>query len=196
MKWFDDVGSGHVRAFLVYSVISLAFLSANLADVKAQECSDLSLSLSATPASGSAPLTVRFDASLEGHWAAPIEYDWWFGDGTSKTFPNSGNPTEWHTYGSWTEPYKVFVSVKDSRGCWRQTFVTLIVTPASPLTDAWLFAVGAVIVLAIAILLFSLRTRVLHVERRCTSCGFTNPSYVKSFCVSCGRPLESKPIRA
>ncbi len=181
------VGFSHGASHLFCSLILLAFLSAKFPNAIAQDCSNLSLSLSATPASGSAPLTVRFDVSLEGPWAAPIEYDWYFGDGTSKTFPNSGNPTEWHTYGSWTELYKVFVSVKDSRGCWRQTFLTVPVSN----DGAWLAVAGAVAILAIAILLFSRRTRALHGERRCTSCGFTNPTYAKSFCVKCGSNLEA-----
>ncbi len=193
------VGCGPLSAFLVCSGILLVLFSANLGDARGQDCSNLSISLSATPANGSAPLTVRFDASLEGPWAAPIEYDWYFGDGTSKIFPNSGNPTEWHTYGSWTIPYKVFVSVKDSRGCWRQTFATVAVSQATSNETVilGLAATGAVVITAITIVLlyereWRRRTRPAHkAETRCTSCGFANPPYAQSFCVKCGGKLEA-----
>lgn len=189
-----------MRQLVATSIICFAILLPSIVPIithadLAQDCSNLSLSLSATPVSGSAPLAVTFDASLEGAWAAPIEYDWYFGDGSSKIYPNSGNPTETHMYWNpWTEPYKSFVSVKDSRGCWKQAFVTVMVSPATqPATIlAWQVAAGLVSILLIALVAYWLQLRVRGKSAKtCRSCGFRNPPYARSFCVKCGFNLEA-----
>ncbi len=83
----------------------------------------ISVSLTANPTGGSAPLTVTFYASVFGANGA-VQYDWWFGDGAHIT----GNPSMTYTY---PDPWKysVVVSVLDAKGCWSKTGTIVTVTP-------------------------------------------------------------------
>jgi glucose/arabinose dehydrogenase len=68
-------------------------------------------SFEATPASGSAPLTVDFDASASAG-AAPLTYLWDFGDAATQT---TSTPTVEHTYGPGTFTAQLVVRGSDGQ---------------------------------------------------------------------------------
>lgn len=76
-----------------------------------------------SPSSGSAPLTVSFDASCSSDPVGSIaSYQWSFGDGTT----GSGRTTS-HTYWS-ADNYSVRLTVTDDTGLTSQSFDLLLVT--------------------------------------------------------------------
>ncbi len=72
---------------------------------------------SSNPASGTAPLTVRFNASQSyqtgGSSASIVNYQWSFGDGSATL--NTTSPSTTHTYGS-PGTFPVTVTITDSYG--------------------------------------------------------------------------------
>lgn len=102
----------------------------------------ISLSVSAVPSEGTAPLTVAFYTTVTGT-TEPTQWDWWFGDGSHIT----GHPAETHTYQSpWT--YNVVVRVLDWHGCWTQSSLTVNVK--SGLADVIPTLVGGSVVIIVA----------------------------------------------
>ncbi|MBB3697834.1 PKD domain-containing protein [Flammeovirga yaeyamensis] len=83
--------------------------------------------ITATPISGTEPLTVNFNASSSSDTDGSIaSYDWDFGDGTS------GNDVEVnHTFNT-TGTYQVVLLVTDNEGAASQDTVTITVDPWAP----------------------------------------------------------------
>jgi hypothetical protein len=98
----------------------------------------------ATPIAGTAPLTVSF-AAIPTLGTPPYTYVWSFGDGTNST---EQNPT--HTYEK-PGTYAAEVLATDSLGLTATSSVQVIVTALSPpLEITWVLA-GVIIILVIAI---------------------------------------------
>lgn len=148
----------------------------------------IAVSLSAVPTTGTAPLTVTFYTQVSGA-TPPVQYDWWFGDGTHLT----GKPTETYTYNS-PYTYNVFVRVLDWHGCWSQTSVTVEVlgSQSGSLIPA-LVVVGVLIVFAaVGIVLKTIASR--RRDRtgfrvQCSRCGWHN-SHENEYCAKCGTRLD------
>ncbi len=81
------------------------------------------VSLSASPTSGKAPLRVNFTASASDPNSDPLTYDWVFGDGSIK---NNGGSLQTHTYYKGT--FSACVTVRDGRGGVASSCKTITVT--------------------------------------------------------------------
>ncbi len=128
--------------------------------IKSQEPTScqISVSLTASPSGGTAPLTITFDATVTGAYGA-VQYDWWFGDGAHIT----GNPSMTYTYADpWN--YSVVVSVLDAKGCWSKTGTIVTVTPKNVPE----FPASAVLIMTIATMMTVLALR--FSKRRDYSC--------------------------
>lgn len=90
--------------------------------------SQLQVSVSANPTSGSSPLTVSFSTQVSGG-VSPYSYNWNFGDGSSS---GGQNPT--HTYAN-SGTYTATLTVTDNSGSQRSASVIITVTaPVQPLS--------------------------------------------------------------
>lgn len=88
----------------------------------------LTVSLTPSPTSGTAPLDVSFAASISGG-VAPYTINWNFGDGTTIA---DGGTSQTHTYTT-TGTYTATISVADSGGNTGQTTATISVSGSSTL---------------------------------------------------------------
>ena len=100
--------------------------------------SPLSASISATPRSGLAPLSVNFASQVSGG-APPYSYDWAFGDGQSET---QGLPNPQHIYQN-PGTYNPTLSVTDSQGNQQEASATITVNAPTTTPQTVNFSVEA-----------------------------------------------------
>ena len=109
----------------VNSVIDVSGLSTTQPVGNGNAIRQLTVSAGATPASGTAPLTVAFTSAASGG-TAPYSYAWKFGDGSAGT---GANPS--HTYTS-AGAYTATITATDSKGRTASSSVSVTVADTTP----------------------------------------------------------------
>ncbi len=109
--------------------------------VQSVDCSYMRISLTATPNSGKAPLTVTLGVSVQPLPGGaipgvplPIRFEWYFGDGSSQVLLN---PPSWVVTHTYREPnsYNAVVVVTDGSSCWDKDSKAILVYTTTVVTE-------------------------------------------------------------